>query len=60
MKHMEHNNIKLESLDWSLLQLNKYGDSIIANNDYLITVQLMKLKAIMEQLKRLQQLNWLR
>ena len=32
MNYMEHNNIKLEHLNRSLLHLNKYGDSIIANN----------------------------
>ena len=32
MRHMEHNNIKSEHLNLSLLYLNKYGDSIITNN----------------------------
>ena len=32
MRYMEHNNIKIEHLNQSLLHLNKYRDSIIANN----------------------------
>ena len=32
MTYMEHNNIKVEHLNRSLLHLNKYGDGIIANN----------------------------
>ena len=32
VKYMENENIKIEHLNGSLLHLNKYGDSVFANN----------------------------
>ena len=32
LKYIAHNNIKIEHLNRSQLHINRYGDSIIANN----------------------------